>query len=146
MHDLSKYSPAELKAGFKYYQGNKSPNDAERKDLGYSSAWMHHKGRNRHHFEYWTDYSPVTKKVEPVKMPARFLAEMFCDRVAASKIYQGKNYTDGHPLEYYEKGNAKNIMHPETSVKLKELLVILNDQGEEAAFKAVRKLVKENKY
>ena len=42
--------------------------------------------------------------------------------------------------------NAKNIMHPETSVKLKELLVILNDQGEEAAFEAVRKLVKENKY
>ena len=80
-HDLSKYSPTEFIPGVKYYQGNRSPNEKEREILGYSLAWLHHKGRNRHHFEYWTDYNPVEKKVMPVKMPARFLVEMFCDRL-----------------------------------------------------------------
>ena len=79
-------------------------------------------------------------------MPARFLAEMFCDRVAASKIYQGKNYSSHHPLEYFNRGNAKNVMHPETADKLHELLVILDEQGEKAAFKAVKKMVKEKSY
>ena len=57
-HDLSKYSPTEFMTGVRYYQGNKSPNAAEREEKGYSEAWLHHKGRNRHHYEYWTD---VTK-------------------------------------------------------------------------------------
>ena len=51
-HDLSKYSPREFWVGVRYFQGDHSPNDAERKAKGYSSSWMHHKGRNRHHFEY----------------------------------------------------------------------------------------------
>ena len=145
-HDLSKYSFAEFITGARYYQGHRSPNEAERAEYGYSKAWMHHKGRNRHHFEYWTDYNPQTKLVSPVKMPARFLAEMFCDRVAASKIYQGKNYSNHHPLEYFNRGNAKNVMHPETADKLHELLVILDEQGEKAEFKAVKKMVKEKSY
>ncbi len=145
-HDLSKYSPTEFLRGVRYYTGVKSPNEGERADYGFSYAWMHHKGRNKHHFEYWTDYNPTTKMMSPVKMPARYLAEMFCDRVAASKTYQGKNYSDNHPLLYYERGNAKNIMHPETSLKLKELLEILDSKGEKAAFKAVRKLVKDGTY
>ena len=57
LHDLSKYSPTEFLIGAKYYQGNRSPNNAEREAKGYSSAWLHHKGRNKHHFEYWLDYS-----------------------------------------------------------------------------------------
>ena len=51
-HDLSKYAPVEWIPGVKYYQGNRSPNEAERAAKGYSSAWLHHKGRNRHHLEY----------------------------------------------------------------------------------------------
>ena len=57
LHDLSKYSPKELLPGFRYFQGDRSPNDAERKAKGYSSAWLHHKGRNKHHLEYWIDYN-----------------------------------------------------------------------------------------
>ena len=79
-HDLSKYSPTEFIPGVKYFQGTRSPNEAERELNGYSLAWMHHKGRNRHHFEYWIDVDPVEKIYKPVKMPLRFLAEMFCDR------------------------------------------------------------------
>lgn len=145
-HDLSKYYPTEFKQGIKYYTGVKSPNEGERAEYGYSLAWMHHKGRNKHHFEYWTDYNPQTKLVSPVKMPARYLIEMFCDRVAASKTYQGSNYSNHHPLEYFDHGNAKNIMHPETAVKLREILVILDEQGEYKAFKAVRQLAKDNTY
>lgn len=108
-HDLSKYSPTEFIPGVKYYQGNRSPNEKEREILGYSLAWLHHKGRNRHHFEYWTDYNPVEKKVMPVKMPARFLVEMFCDRLAASKIYKGEQYTDQAPLEYFQNSTARKM-------------------------------------
>lgn len=111
-HDLSKYSPTEFIPGVKYYQGNRSPNEKEREILGYSLAWLHHKGRNRHHFEYWTDYNPVEKKVMPVKMPARFLVEMFCDRLAASKIYKGEQYTDQAPLEYFQNSTARKKRLP----------------------------------
>lgn len=90
LHDLSKYSPTEFIPGARFWQGTRSPNEAEREKYGYSAAWLHHKGRNRHHFEYWSDYNPVERRVMPVKMPRKYVAEMFCDRVAASKIYQGK--------------------------------------------------------
>lgn len=145
-HDLSKYSPTEFMQGIKYYTGKKSPNEGERAQNGYSLAWIHHKGRNKHHFEYWTDYNPQTNIISPVKMPARYLAEMFCDRVAASKTYQGKNYTNHHPLEYFEKGVAKKIMHPETAEKLKEILITLDEKGEREAFKKVKELVKNKNY
>ena len=88
LHDLSKYSPSEFWVGVKYYQGTQSPNNAEREALGYSSAWLHHKGRNRHHYEYWLDYTATGKRGEivPVPMPDRYIAEMLSDRNAASKI------------------------------------------------------------
>ena len=68
-HDLSKYSPVEFMTGARYYQGTRSPNEAEREAIGYSVAWIHHKGRNPHHFEYWTAYNLTTRQVEPVPMP-----------------------------------------------------------------------------
>lgn len=142
LHDLSKYSPEEFFQGAKYYLGTRSPNEGERHDRGYSIAWMHHKGRNKHHFEYWTDYNPKSKLVEPVKMPVKYVKEMFCDRVAASKIYQGKNYTDKHPLEYFLNAKGRRIIHPETSDFLEKLLTILAENGEKAAFDYI-KTVKE---
>ncbi|MFR5151533.1 MAG: DUF5662 family protein [Ruminococcus sp.] len=57
LHDLSKYTPSEFLVGCKYYQENRSPNNAEREDTGVSTAWLHHKGRNKHHYEHWVDYS-----------------------------------------------------------------------------------------
>ena len=76
-HDLSKYTLTEFIPGAKYYIGTRSPNEIERETFGYSTAWIHHKGRNRHHFEYWTDISPKTHLYEPVNMPLRFVKEMF---------------------------------------------------------------------
>ncbi len=143
-HDLSKYTPTEFLAGAKYYQGTRSPNEVEREKFGYSQAWLHHKGRNRHHFEYWNDYNPVTKKVEPVKMPLRYVVEMLCDRLAASKIYQGKNYTEAHPLEYFLRGKPRRSIHPATSNLLESWLTMVRDEGEAATFAHVRRLLKEN--
>ena len=140
LHDLSKYSPTEFFEGVRYFSGTRSPNEGERKEKGYSDAWMHHKGRNRHHFEYWTDYNPETKQVAPVKMPIVFVKEMFCDRVAASKIYQGKNYTESHPVEYFLKGKANRFIHPETSDLIEKLLLMLKEKGEKETFKYIRGL------
>ena len=80
LHDLSKYTPTEFLVGCKYYQGTMSPNNAERKDKGYSSAWLHHKGRNKHHMEYWIDYGVPDeggdKGLCGMKMPLRYVVEM----------------------------------------------------------------------
>ena len=140
LHDLSKYGPSEFWVGAKYYSGDRSPNEAERREYGYSSAWLHHKGRNKHHFEYWSDYDMETHEYKPVRMPNRYIAEMFCDRVAASKIYQGENYTVEHPLEYFLRSKGRRPIHPETSDIIEDLLRTLAENGEDAAFEKVRAL------
>ena len=141
MHDLSKYSPTEFLAGVRYYQGTRSPNNAEREDKGYSAAWLHHKGRNRHHYEYWTDYSlqgpPGT--IVPVPMPDRYIAEMIMDRIAACKVYQGEAYTDESPLTYYSRGTTRAPMHPDTREKLETVLYMLAEKGERETFAYIRK-------
>ncbi len=144
-HDLSKYSPTEFLRGAKYFQGDRSPNEGERKEYGHSLAWIHHQGRNKHHFEYWKDYSPETRMMSPVKMPYRYVAEMFCDRVAASKIYQGENYKNSHPIEYFLRAKGKRIIHPATSDELELLLKMLEDKGEKAVFSFIKNRIK-NKY
>lgn len=143
-HDLSKYSPTEFIPGVKYYVGTRSPNELERAEKGYSAAWLHHKGRNRHHFEYWSDYNPVERRVGPVKMPLRYVIEMVCDRMAASRIYLGDKYTDASALEYFVHGKTHRVIHPETSDLCERLLTMLADEGEEKTFAYMRRLLKEN--
>lgn len=140
-HDLSKFSPTEFWQGVRYYQGYRSPNAAEREDKGYSEAWMHHKGRNRHHYEYWTDLSPVTKCYAPVPMPRKYLVEMVMDRRAACMTYEGKKYTPASPYNYFAKSRERLLMHPETERQLSYLLEMLRDQGEDAAFRYIRSSV-----
>jgi hypothetical protein len=141
-HDLSKYSPTEFFAGVKYYQGTRSPNECERETIGYSRAWLHHKGRNKHHLEYWIDYSPEgNHHLTGNRMPERYVAEMFCDRVAASKTYRKDLYTDSDPYEYYEKSKDAYLMHPESQALLEELLIMLRDKGEETVFTHIKRNV-----
>lgn len=142
LHDLSKYSPTEFIPGAKHYLGDRSPNEGEREDYGYSKAWMHHKGRNRHHFEYWTDYDFVTKKMSGVRMPKEYLIEMFCDRVAASKIYNKDKYTDSKPLEYFlrAKDHRVSVINETTSDEIEFLLRMLEEKGEKETFRYIRKM------
>lgn len=141
MHDMSKYSWTEFRVGAKYYQGTRSPNNAEREDIGVSTAWLHHKGRNKHHFEYWMDYVPGGSGIFGMKMPVKYIVEMFMDRRAASKNYLGDAYTDRSPLEYFQKSRADKFMHEETSRQLEEMLQMLADKGEKETFSYIKKEV-----
>ncbi len=143
-HDLSKYSPSEFWPGVRYFQGTRSPQARERELFGYSAAWLHHKGRNKHHFEYWSD-SDACGGFICVEMPPVYFAEMICDRVAASKTYKGKDYTDSSPLEYFNGRKDKMRMHPKTAALLEEYLVMLSEQGEKVMFAHLKEYVKENK-
>ena len=127
LHDLSKYTPTEFITGIKYYKGTYSPNSAERNEKGYSTAWLHHKGRNKHHWEYWLDFG--VDGIYACKMPTNYVIEMFCDRVAASMIYQKEKYTDSSALEYYENGRGKILIHPETDALIHHLLKYLSEHG-----------------
>lgn len=149
-HDLSKYSYIEFSNGAKYYQGTRSPNDSEREHNGYSLAWIHHMGRNPHHFEYWRDYSPIKKEMAPVDMPYRYIVEMFCDRVAACKIYKGKEYTDKSALEYFNKGikvkETRSLLITDNTINiLEDLLSRLANDGEEKTFRYIRQTVKKDR-
>ena len=140
-HDLSKFSPAEFFPGVKYYQGTRSPQARERELFGYSAAWLHHKGRNKHHFEYWRDVNKTGVNA-PVKMPAKYFGEMICARVAASRIYLGKNYTQRSALEYFERRTDVGYMHPETAEDLRYFLTLIAEKGEKIAFAELKQFIK----
>lgn len=144
-HDLSKYSPAEFFSGVRYFQGTRSPNSAEREANGYSQSWMHHKGRNRHHYEYWSDLSLETRRYEYVPMPRKYLVEMVMDRRAACKVYQGKNYHLGSELEYLERSRERMFINQETLKQLNYILTMLKEEGEERTFRYLKKHVLKGK-
>lgn len=143
LHDLSKYSLTEFLVGVKYYQGTRSPNAAEKLEKGYSTAWLHHKGRNKHHFEYWIDYTfNPDDGLQGMKMPLKYVLEMTCDRIAASRVYAGKDYTTAVPWEYYSLREKGIHIHKDTKALLEKLLLINKDEGEEACIKYMRYILK----
>ena len=145
LHDLSKYGPTEFLVGCKYYQGDRSPNNAEREETGCSTAWLHHKGRNKHHYEYWIDYDMKGPGLAGCRMPEKYVVEMFMDRIAASKNYKKDQYTDRSPLEYYLGGAEYQIIHEESKALIETLLYMLAEKGEEETFSYIRKYVLKSK-
>ena len=108
---------------------------------------MHHKGRNRHHFEYWTDLNLQSRRYEPVEMPRVFLVEMVMDRIAACKIYNGKAYKDGDALDYFLRSSESrqgSLMHENTKRDLRILLTMLRDKGEKETFRYIKEVVLKN--
>lgn len=135
-HDLSKYSWIEFSSGVKYFQGNRSPIDKEKEVRGYSLGWLHHKGHNMHHWEYWMD-----KKGDRIifyECPKRIVKEMVCDRVAACKIYQKERYTDRSALEYLQRSTDQYMMHPNTAKLLKRYLTWIAEDGLDQAIRRIR--------
>lgn len=145
MHDLSKYTPTEFLVGARYYQGTRSPNAMERREKGYSTAWIHHKGRNPHHYEYWTDLSVETGRYESVPMPRNYLVEMVMDRRAACMTYEREKYTDASAWNYFDRSRERRLMHPELEKQLGFLLEMLRDKGEEETFRYMKTQVLTNK-
>ena len=142
IHDLSKYTPVEFINGAKYFTGKHSPVREERLDKGYSEAWMHHKGRNKHHSEYWIDLNLKTGEHESVEMPDKYIVEMFCDRIAASKNYNLDNYNPNMPLEYFYRTKDRTPMHKNTQDKLENLLKLYAQHGEKVMFKFLKNKLK----
>lgn len=149
-HDLSKYTWPELRIGLRYYRDDQSPHNGEREKYGYSTAWLHHKGRNKHHAEYWIDYTadpdPADRHVTGMKMPVKYLIEMFVDRVSASKNYRKEKYRDQDPLEYYEKRKHYMVVHDDTRKQLEILLHMLAEKGEEKTFQYIRRHILRNNH
>ncbi|MBQ9949594.1 MAG: catalase [Clostridia bacterium] len=147
VHDLSKFSPAEFINSAKYYVGTGSPIPREREVLGFSKVWMHHSKKNKHHVEYWIDNDKGN--IIHVKMPLRYVKEMFCDMLSADKVYlsaAGSKHNNSTPLEYYRKIYCScKRMHDDTAALLEKLFVMLSEEGEDATFRYIRKL-KEKDY
>lgn len=146
LHDMSKLGPTEFLVGARYWQGDRSPNNAEREDIGYSSSWLHHKGRNKHHYEYWIDYScrGIEGGMAPAPMPKRYIIEMFMDRIAACKVYHKDAYTDRDPLLYYQSSPTPPPLHPKTKKMLEFLLNMLAEKGEDKTFYYIRTRILRN--
>lgn len=144
LHDLSKYSWTELEAGFRYYQGDRSANDGQKRALGYSPAWLHHKGRNKHHWHYWLDFRRGDG-LYPIDIPYRYIAEMFCDRIAACKVYQKEKYTPASALQYFRHGESIIVMTEKSKKELEDLLVFLAENGEEKGFAYLRQQIRKHK-
>ena len=142
IHDLSKYSPTELIPSVKYYTGTRSPIDNQIDDIGYSEAWLHHKGRNKHHYEYWQD---DTHGHIRCNIPYRYIAEMFCDRVAACKIYQKEKYTQSSAWKYFTENFITDDVSVSTYNKLSYLLYFLSENGENETCKYIKRKLKEVK-
>ena len=126
VHDLSKYSPTEFWEGVKYYQGDYSPIRNCKEENGYSKAWLHHKGRNKHHYEYWYDYdTPVQTPIIPFK----YFLEMICDSFAAGITYQGKNWNQHYQLKYWNKVKNRSKLHPSMKKLLDRVYTEVSNQG-----------------
>lgn len=143
VHDLSKYGPTEFFSSARYFQGTRSPIDAEKEVTGYSLAWQHHKGHNPHHWEYWID-NVGTYKNDPIKVPYKYVVEMICDWIGAGQVYSKEKWTQHEPLQYYNKVKSSRIIHPETKRLILMFLNIIDKQGLKAFYEAA--LDYEDKY
>lgn len=137
VHDLSKFSPIEFSASAKYFQGYKSPIEEEKAKEGYSVAWLNHKGHNRHHWEWWTDFDDFGNII-PNKIPSKYVVEMICDWIGAGMVYSKEKWTQEEPLNYYYKVRAGRHFHPETEKLIVTLLEIIRDQGLDGFHKVCR--------
>ena len=124
-HDMSKFSPTEFMESIKYYTGTRSPIDVCKEQNGYSKAWLHHKGRNPHHYEYWQDN--FDKGGEPLKMPDKYVKEMICDYLAAGKAYMKDSFTFQAEWEWWgNKNKNKLAMHPDNWIVINTVLANLS--------------------
>ena len=126
LHDLSKYSPTEFIESAKFYVGTHSPITEAKKTKGYSAAWLHHKGRNRHHYEYW--YDPLAPDKTPV-IPYKYAVEMVCDTLGAGKTYLGKEWTNSSQLKYWNRTKDLKYVNFNTANFLEAVYIEVSKKG-----------------
>ena len=126
VHDLSKFSPSEFFESARFYQGNRSPIGVCRRTVGVSRAWLHHKGRNKHHIEYWLD---PDCRIQPV-MPYKYAVECVCDKLAATKTYNKGSYTDDKAIAHWHRYGNKVEGNPLTMLFIETVFTDLAEHGE----------------
>ncbi len=127
LHDLSKYSPTEFIETARFFdKGDFSPIRKCKEVQGYSLAWIHHKNRNKHHYEYWYDYNA---EIPSPVIPFRYFLEMVCDSFAAGMTYQGKKWTQSYQLEYWLKIKDKTRIHPKMRMLLEKVYTDVSKEG-----------------
>ena len=144
VHDLSKFSHTEFSPSAKYFQGNRSPIEAEKENCGYSFAWLHHKGCNPHHWEYWIDFASDGGIIAD-RIPKKYVIEMLCDWIGAGKVYAKGKWTQSDPLDYYNKVRAGRYFHPETEQVIVRFLELIRDEGLDEFHKIARQWLKLDK-
>ncbi len=145
LHDLSKYTPVEFIPGAKFYTGTRSPNELERRENGYSQAWLNHKGRNKHHIEYWTDYPSNGGRYGAIDMPLKYLAESVCDRIAACEIYMGEAFRNDSALKYYEKSYPHYLITEDSDRLMRHYLRACAEHGKTYCFTLMKSDLKTTK-
>ncbi|MBR5755816.1 MAG: catalase [Erysipelotrichaceae bacterium] len=145
LHDLSKYSPQEFIPSVRYYQGDRSPITREKEVIGYSFTWLHHKGRNRHHWEYYIDRKPKEAELYVIPMPFEYMLESVIDRISASKTYGKDKYNDASTYEFFINSREYRIMNEQTVKEISYLLEYLKDNGEEKALDYYKSLYEKYK-
>lgn len=106
-HDMLKFSPTEFWESVMYYQGTRSPIDACKEENGLSMAWLHHKGRNKHHYEYWQDN--FDRGTTHLVMPFRYALEMVCDYLGAGNAYSKRDFSLAGELEWWENKKKNGV-------------------------------------
>jgi hypothetical protein len=119
IHDLSKFSPTEFLELGKYYKQGTSPVNIARSINGVSKAWLHHKGHNKHHWQYWVDFLPNSNKGVPMEMDEKSVLELICDWVGAGKAYSKNKWSEVILLDYWNKYNEEFLLHEQTRQNIK---------------------------
>lgn len=112
VHDWSKFSYTEFSRSIKYWDDAISPLANEKNIHGYSETFLHHRGRNPHHYEYWVH--SLDEGGVPAKMPRKYALELVCDYLAAGRTYN-KDFTYGSEYNWWIKFlSSPRAIHPET--------------------------------
>lgn len=138
VHDMSKFGKTEFFSSAKYFCGDKSPHYGDAAENGYSLVWLHHKGHNKHHWEFWTDFNEEDGSIEVNKIPYKYVVEMVCDWVGAGKVYSKDKWTNSSPIEYYYKVRKGRHFNKKTETLIVHFLRVIENKGLEEFHKQAK--------
>lgn len=147
-HDWSKFSPTEFLESVRYFNGRRSPVGLCREfNGGYSLAWLHHRGRNRHHFDYWLENVDEngasllpSNTVRPLLMPYQYALEMVCDSIAANRAYNGKKFSVETLCAWWSSRGSQHTLHPAVKKFCNELYELMRSKNSFAPLKQAREI------
>ena len=139
-HDLSKFSPTEFIESVKYYNGIESPIKSCKEENGWSKAWLHHKGRNKHHYEYWQDNFDLGGQA--IQMPYKYALEQVCDYLGAGQAYMQANFSYEKEYEWWKNKISNPIaMHVNSMVFTEVMLKLMLEENSDDVLRPERSKV-----